>query len=77
MTEEEFYAAYSHTLDQLEWAHDTHGYSAAVFTQTTDVEGEINGFFTYDRREAKINTETIRNINQNFTQAITEAHSSP
>ena len=26
-----------------------HGYSAAVFTQTTDVEGEINGFFTYDR----------------------------
>ena len=27
-----------------------HGYSAAVFTQTTDVEGEINGFFTYDRQ---------------------------
>merc|ERR1719320_937120 len=77
MTEEEFYAAYSHTLDQLQWAHDTHWYSAAVFTQTTDVEGEINGFFTYDRMEAKINTETIRNMNQNFTQAITEAHSSP
>ncbi len=24
------------------------GLSAAVFTQTTDVEGEINGLLTYD-----------------------------
>ncbi|MFD0795125.1 hypothetical protein ACFQZX_15995 [Mucilaginibacter litoreus] len=25
------------------------GLSAAVYTQTTDVEGEVNGFMTYDR----------------------------
>lgn len=25
------------------------GYAAAVFTQLTDVEGELNGYFSYDR----------------------------
>jgi len=47
-----------------------HGYSAAVFTQTTDVEGEINGFFTYDRREAKVPVELIRELNANFMRNI-------
>ena len=27
----------------------TRGYSAAVFTQLADVEGELNGYFSYDR----------------------------
>ena len=40
---------YSSTLTQLSELETSHGYSAAVFTQTTDVEGELNGFFTYDR----------------------------
>jgi len=30
------------------------GLSAAVYTQTTDVEGEINGLLTYDREVSKI-----------------------
>jgi hypothetical protein len=29
--------------------------SAAVWTQTTDVEGEINGLMTYDRRLKRVN----------------------
>ena len=29
------------------------GLSAAVYTQTTDVEGEVNGFLTYDRASAR------------------------
>ena len=29
------------------------GLSAAVYTQTTDVEGEVNGFMTYDRKVIK------------------------
>ncbi len=32
------------------------GLSAAVYTQTTDVEGEINGLMTYDRRVMKLDT---------------------
>ena len=33
---------------------EQNGLSAAVYTQTTDVEGEINGLITYDRELTKI-----------------------
>jgi len=39
------------------------GYSAAVYTQTTDVESEINGIMTYDRKVVKLNEEQIRKAN--------------
>lgn len=39
------------------------GFSAAVYTQTTDVEGEVNGFMTYDRKVDKMNFEKVRTIN--------------
>lgn len=40
------------------------GFSAAVYTQTTDVEGEVNGLMTYDRKEIKINEAAVKNANQ-------------
>ena len=40
------------------------GCSAAVYTHTTDVEGEVNGFMTYDRKVMKVNEERIRKINE-------------
>jgi len=36
------------------------GLAAAIYTQTTDVEIEINGYLTYDRRVEKMNTEELR-----------------
>jgi hypothetical protein len=36
------------------------GLSAAVYTQTTDVEGEVNGWLTYDREVWKIDPERAR-----------------
>lgn len=39
------------------------GYSAAVYTQTTDVESEVNGIMTYDRKVIKLNEEQIRKAN--------------
>ncbi len=39
------------------------GYSAAVYTQTTDVEIEVNGLMTYDRKQVKLQEERIRKIN--------------
>ena len=36
------------------------GLSAAVYTQTTDVEIEVNGFVTYDRQVVKMVTEQVR-----------------
>ena len=39
------------------------GLSAAVYTQTTDVEGEINGFLTYDRQVMKMPVNQLKVVN--------------
>lgn len=36
------------------------GLAAAVYTQTTDVEGEVNGLLTYDRKVVKIPADLLR-----------------
>ncbi len=41
------------------------GLSAAVYTQITDVEAEINGLMTYDRAVIKGNIEAIKTANTN------------
>jgi len=40
------------------------GLSAAVYTQTTDVEGEVNGFMTYDRKVMKMPLEKLKEVNE-------------
>ena len=40
------------------------GYSAAVYTQTTYVESEVNGLLTYDRKELKVVAEEVYRINK-------------
>ena len=37
--------------------------SGALYTQTTDLEHEINGLLTYDRRVEKMNIDAVRKIN--------------
>lgn len=39
------------------------GFSGAVYTQTTDVEGEVNGLMTYDRKVIKLEEDRLRKIN--------------
>jgi len=46
------------------------GLSAAVYTQTTDVEGEINGFMTYDRKDIKFPVEQMKSIHQKLYQKL-------
>lgn len=48
------------------------GFSAAVYTQTTDVEGEVNGLMTYDRKRIKINEAAVRKANQDVINALTK-----
>ena len=45
-------------------------FSAAIYTQTTDVETEINGLMTYDRKEIKVIEEKIRIANQRIINYI-------
>lgn len=46
------------------------GFSAAVYTQTTDVEGEVNGFMTYDRKVIKMEDNRIKEINQRIVNSL-------
>lgn len=46
------------------------GYSAAVYTQTTDVEIEVNGLITYDRKVIKLDENRIRKVNQEVIRAL-------
>ena len=38
------------------------GLSAAVYTQLTDVENELNGLITYDRRVIKLSPADVKRI---------------
>ncbi|NID14092.1 glycoside hydrolase family 2 protein [Luteibacter yeojuensis] len=40
------------------------GVSGSVYTQITDVEGEHNGLFTYDRKVEKVDETRVRAINE-------------
>ena len=40
------------------------GFSAAIYTQITDVEIEINGLMTYDRKIVKLDLGRVREINR-------------
>ena len=46
------------------------GFSAAVYTQTTDVEIEVNGLMTYDRRVDKVLIPRIREVNLQVIDAL-------
>jgi beta-galactosidase/beta-glucuronidase len=48
------------------------GLSAAVYTQTTDVEVEVNGIMTYDRKVMKFDEDHFRELNQSVTHVNQE-----
>jgi hypothetical protein len=49
---------------------DTHGMSAGIYTQLTDVETEVNGLFTYDRAEAKFDLARIAAVNRGLAPLV-------
>ena len=44
-----------------------HGLCALVYTQVSDVENEVNGILTYDRKLVKLDEDMIRDINSKLT----------
>ncbi len=48
------------------------GFSAAVYTQTTDVEVEVNGLMTYDRKIIKVEKERVRRINNKICNSLSK-----
>jgi beta-galactosidase/beta-glucuronidase len=47
------------------------GLAAAVYTQTTDVEGEVNGLMTYDRKVMKLDAAKLAELNRKLIQSVT------
>lgn len=46
------------------------GFSAAVYTQTTDVEVEVNGLMTYDRKVIKLDEKRVKEINTRICNSL-------
>jgi len=57
-------AAYLDLATKLFPLIEEKGLSAAVYTQTTDVEVEVNGLMTYDREKVKMDLEKIAAANR-------------
>ena len=45
------------------------GLSATVYTQVSDVEDEVNGIYTYDRKVLKVDAQMIKIINNQIARA--------
>lgn len=58
-TADELTDAYLGLLDKLHPMTGASGLAAAVYTQTTDVEVEVNGLMTYDRAHVKMGADLI------------------
>lgn len=55
---------YGQVGDDLAEVIRGNGLSAAIYTQLTDVENEVNGLFTYDRQVLKPDANTVRDHNR-------------
>ena len=62
------YVHYAELLRQLVIA----GVSGAIYTQTTDVEIEVNGLMTYDRAVVKLDPERVRRANEAVLGALSD-----
>lgn len=68
-TVEELTEAYLGLIERLKDLVRT-GLSAAVYTQTTDVEIEVNGLMTYDREKIKMNEERVAKANRELYSIV-------
>lgn len=64
INKEQLTDTYVMMLNELEQMARYFGLSTGIYTQTTDVEHEINGLVTYDRKVEKMDLDKVRQINQ-------------
>jgi len=62
-TKQEYRDRYQSTYQQLMKLRES-GIAAGVYTQTTDVEAEMNGLMTYDRAVQKLTADELRAIHE-------------
>jgi Glycosyl hydrolases family 2, sugar binding domain/Glycosyl hydrolases family 2, TIM barrel domain/Glycosyl hydrolases family 2 len=59
-----FENAYGKFIESISCLKAGGGCNALVYTQLSDVEHELNGFLTYDRKISKISPEVLKKINE-------------
>lgn len=60
---------YIYLLNEIEQRMIYRGLSSAIYTQTSDVEHEINGLVTYDRKVEKMDLNKIKWINEEIIKS--------
>lgn len=71
-TADDLFKTYSSFMDKMEGLIKA-GLSAAVYTQTTDVEVETNGLMTYDRKVIKVPAAKLKAVsNKLYNPALVD-----
>lgn len=68
-TPEEVTKQYVEYADELARLADR-GFTGGVYTQTTDVEVEVNGLMTYDRKVVKMDEDKVREANRKIINTV-------
>ena len=73
-TKEELTAAYKKVFEEDIYSNLENGLCSAIYTQTSDIEEEINGLMTYDREVNKFEEDVLKEVHQElyrkFNQVI-------
>lgn len=72
-TTEKLAGAYGDMISSIQTLKDKDGLAAAVITQLTDVEDELNGFMTYDRAIIKMPTDMVSKLNKKLLEQTGES----
>lgn len=67
-SKEQLTQAYSKLYEKEILPRIKSGLCACIYTQLSDVEDEVNGILTYDRKVVKIDEETVKSINAELTK---------
>lgn len=65
-----WFSAYRELLEEVRALQASAGLAAAVYTQLTDVESEVNGLLTYDRALTKMEAPRLRSATGAFAQPL-------
>ena len=75
-SKEELQSAFDDVIEKLTPLVKS-GLAAAIYTQTSDVEGEVNGLLTYDRKMLKVDAEKTSKLNHALIDSVGKQSSPP
>ena len=69
-TKEELTANYRRLWEEEVYPNVAKGMCSTIYTQTSDIEEEINGLMTYDRKIIKLDEKRISEINRKICDSL-------